>query len=65
MSENSSGTHATSHGSVRAVWPERAEIRAQFRNYCGLDSSAMLMVFRYMTDFVPRFRPCAAAFPST
>lgn len=41
---------------------DRPEIRAQFRNYCGLDSAAMLMVFRYMTDVVPGFRPCAEAF---
>jgi hypothetical protein len=42
---------------------DRREIRAQFRNYCGLDSAAMVMVFRYMTDVVPTFRPCAEAFP--
>jgi hypothetical protein len=41
---------------------DRPEIRAQFRNYCGLDSAAMLMVFRYMTDMVPRFRQCADGF---
>ena len=27
-----------------------------------LDSAAMLMVFRYMTDVVPGFQPCSAAF---
>ena len=32
---------------------ERPETRAQFRNYCGLDSAAMVMVFRYMTHVVP------------
>lgn len=43
---------------------DRPEIRAQFRNYCGLDSAAMLMVFRYLTDVVPSFRPCAEGFTS-
>jgi hypothetical protein len=41
---------------------DRQEIREQFRNYCGLDSAAMLMVFRYMTDFVPKFKPSTTAF---
>ena len=43
---------------------DRPEIRAQFRKYCGLDSAAMLMVFRYLTDVVPSFRPCAEGFTS-
>jgi hypothetical protein len=41
---------------------DRPEIRAQFRNYCGLDSAAMIMVFRYMTDVVPDFRSDSDAF---
>jgi hypothetical protein len=41
---------------------DRPEIRAQFRNYCGLDSAAMIMVFRYMTDVVPDFRSDSEAF---
>jgi hypothetical protein len=44
---------------------DRPDIQAQFRNYCGLDSAAMLMVFRYMTDCVPEFRPSATAFATT
>ena len=43
----------------------RPEIRAQFRNYCGLDSAAMMMVFRYMTDVVPTFNSSATAFPGS
>ena len=43
---------------------ERPETRAQFRNYCGLDSAAMVMVFRYMTHVVPGFHCNAAAFPN-
>lgn len=42
---------------------ESSEIRAQFRNYCGLDSAAMVMVFRYMYDVVPTFQADAGAFP--
>jgi hypothetical protein len=41
---------------------DRPEIVAQFKNYCGLDSAAMVMVFRYMTDIVPEFQPNGAAF---
>jgi hypothetical protein len=44
---------------------DRPEIRAQFRNYCGLDSAAMLMVFRYMTDVVPTFDSSTTAFPAS
>ena len=42
---------------------ERPEIVAQFKNYCGLDSAAMVMVFRYMTDNVPGFLANTSAFP--
>jgi hypothetical protein len=42
---------------------DRPEIVAQFKNYCGLDSAAMVMVFRYMTDIVPRFPANPTAFP--
>jgi hypothetical protein len=42
---------------------DRHDIQAQFRNYCGLDSAAMLMVFRYMTDVAPNFRQSSTAFP--
>ena len=42
---------------------DRPEIVAQFKNYCGLDSAAMVMVFRYMTDIVPGFPADPSAFP--
>ena len=42
---------------------DRPEIVAQFKNYCGLDSAAMVMVFRYMTDIVPGFPADTSAFP--
>lgn len=41
---------------------DRPEIVAQFKNYCGLDSAAMVMVFRYMTDIVPGFSASPSAF---
>ena len=30
-------------------------VQRSFRDYCRLDSAAMVMVFRYMTDCVPKF----------
>ena len=44
---------------------DRPEIVAQFKNYCGLDSAAMVMVFRYMTDIVPGFQVSPSAFPKS
>ena len=44
---------------------DRPEIVAQFKNYCGLDSAAMVMVFRYMTDIVPGFQVSLSAFPKS
>jgi hypothetical protein len=33
----------------------REDRKGPFRDYCGLDSAAMVMVFRYMMDVVPGF----------
>jgi len=42
---------------------DRQDVRALFRNYCGLDSAAMVMVFRYMNEVVPTFEGDGDAFP--